>query len=94
MRLSRAALPSQTDHYPDYIEVDELLNTPSATIAAKTEAHFVSHGVHEMILMHLNLLHQNFSVSAKGTRLNTLAHLTGPREMESPRHYCKSSSAS
>ena len=39
-----------TDHYSDFIGVDELENTLSATVAAKTEAHFACHGVPEMIL--------------------------------------------
>ena len=39
-----------TDHYSDFIEVDELENTLSTTIAAKTEAHFARHGVPETIL--------------------------------------------
>ena len=39
-----------TDHYSDFIEVNELENTLSATIAAKTEAHFAHHGVPETIL--------------------------------------------
>ena len=38
-----------TDHYSDFIEVDELENAP-ATIAAKTEAHFACHGVPVTIL--------------------------------------------
>ena len=39
-----------TDHYSDFIEVDELENTLSVTVAAKTEAHFARHGVPETIL--------------------------------------------
>lgn len=39
-----------TDHYSDFIEVDELENTLSTTIVAKTEAHFARHGVPETIL--------------------------------------------
>ena len=39
-----------TDHYSDFIEVDKLENTLSATAATKTEAHFARYGVPEMIL--------------------------------------------
>ncbi|XP_022808732.1 uncharacterized protein LOC111345717 [Stylophora pistillata] len=39
-----------TDHYSDFIEVDELEDILSATIVAKTEAHFARHGVPETIL--------------------------------------------
>ena len=39
-----------TDHFSDFIEVDELDNTLSSTIAQKTEAHITRHGLPEMIL--------------------------------------------
>ncbi len=38
------------DHYSDFIELDELDNTLSATVADKTEAHFARHGVPEVVL--------------------------------------------
>lgn len=38
------------DHYSDFIEVDEVENTMSSTIVAKTEAHIAHHGVPEAIL--------------------------------------------
>ena len=39
-----------TDHYTDFIEVDELDNTLSSTIALKTEAQITRHGILETIL--------------------------------------------
>lgn len=38
------------DHYSDFIEVDELNDTLSSTVTAKTEAHITRHGVPEIIL--------------------------------------------
>ena len=38
------------DHYSDFIEVDELVNTLSSTITAKTEAHIARHGIPEVII--------------------------------------------
>ena len=39
-----------TNHYSDYIEVDELDNTLSSTIAQKKEAQITRHGILETIL--------------------------------------------
>ena len=41
-----------TDHYSDFIEVDEVKNTLASTIVTKTEAHFTRHGIPETILTH------------------------------------------
>ena len=38
------------DHYSDFIEVDELHDTLSSTIASKTEAHIARHGIPEIAL--------------------------------------------
>ena len=40
-----------SDHYSDFNEVDEVENTLSSTITAKTEAHIARHGIPETILL-------------------------------------------